>query len=157
MKTMSASQKGFTLLELLLAIAVLLLLTVASKELYSGYIRNNDLDSTAKTLASDLAGARNKAMAGGGDNNWGAHLVNQAAAPDYYEIFSSPADYAHASTSIKQTVYFPKTVDFGDPLSGASKDIIFARLVGTTTATSTIVSSLTSSMTISVNLNGLVY
>lgn len=144
-------------MELLLAIAVLLLLTVAARELFAGYIRNNDLDSSARALASDLAYARDRAMAGGNDYNWGVRLVNQAAAPDYYEIFASPSDYSSASTSIKKSVYFPNAVGFSDPASGASKDVIFSRLVGTTTATTTSLANLTSSMTISVSPNGLVY
>jgi len=144
-------------LELLLAIAVLLLLTVAARELFAGYIRSNDLDSSSRSLASDLAYARDRAMAGGNDYNWGVRLVNQAAASDYYELFASPSDYSSASTSIKKTIYFPNGISFSDPTSGASKDVVFSRLSGTTTATTTSLAGLTSSMTISISPNGLIY
>lgn len=151
------AQKGFTLLELLLSIAVLLILTVAAREFYAGYIRSNELDTAARMLAADLAMARSKAMAGGSDYHWGVHLVNQAGAPDYYEIFASPAGYASASTTTKQTVYLPKVVDFSDPAVGNSKDVVFNRLTGASSATSTTISTLDSARTVFVSDNGLIH
>ena len=126
---------GFSLLELLLGLAILGLLAVFALGSYRNYAKGVELDFAAKNIAYDLRNARAKAMAGEGRFNWGIHFVNSAS--DYYEIFSSLTNYADGSKVIQSTNYLPTTITFSFPASSSTFDVIFSKIFATTT-TSTI-------------------
>lgn len=129
------NQKGFTLLELLIVIGILAIISVAGVASYRSFGVNVKIDGVVKVMASDLRQAQANAMIGKNGFKWGVHIVNSAN--DYYEIFSTPDVYANASTTVDATTTLPLGITFSDPVSSASKDIIFSKISGTTTATST--------------------
>lgn len=143
---------GFTLLELMLVIAVLVILAAIGTSFYNNYANTTGLESNAGIIKEDLRGARDRAMNGAADRNWGAHLVN--GNDDYYEIFSSPSDYADASKTVIDTVYLRNKVSFSAPAEGNSLDVVFTKISGTTTAASVIVASLGQTKTVSVSASG---
>lgn len=126
--------KGFTLLELLLVVSILAIFATLSRDFYGGYVKGVALEANAKNIVSDLRTARDKAMNGENDQNWGVHFINTVGnTNDYYEIFSSPTIYANASTTVLETNYLRDNIIFFSPASGINKDILFSKINATTT------------------------
>lgn len=147
--------RGFSLLELLLVIAILAILATLGFGFFRGFTKNVELDSTAKTIVSDLRDARGKAMSGEDSRKWGIRFIN--ASDDYYEFFSTPTDYSDASKSVKNTAYLARGVSFSSPSEGQNSDVIFGKITGTSTAAAIIIVSESRSKTINITASGNIY
>ncbi len=146
--------KGFTLLEILLTLSILVILSAAGVGGYRTYGKNVEVTSITQSISSELRLMQAKSMAGEAGLKWGVHFVN--GTNDYYELFSTPSTYAHASTIVSATTTFPRSVSFSDPTSGQSKDIIFDKITGITTATSVMIVSEDITKTIEVSAFGII-
>lgn len=62
MQTVPTQQRGFTLVELITAIAIFIILTAVGIPGYISYVRNGQLSNVSTTLFSDLMYARSEAM-----------------------------------------------------------------------------------------------
>ncbi len=136
MSKIKCQASGFSLLEVLIVIAILSVLAVAGAGFYRSFIKSAEIGLVAKNIISDLKDARAKSMAGENGLKWGVHFIN--GNEDYYEIFSTPADYSSASTTIDETDYLPGAIYFTSPANLSSSTVIFGKINGTTTATTTI-------------------
>lgn len=148
-------QKGFTLLELLLVMAILVLLAGISFALYDSSGRANVLAATQKTIISDLLNAREKAINGESFLNWGIHFDGTN---NNYQIFSSPTDYSDAGKTIVSTTYLNNGITFSAPGIGSTTNVVFNKVTGATAnATITIIASGGFSANVAVLASGLVY
>lgn len=149
------TRQGFTLLELIIVVAVMGILAAGGAAAYRNSGKNVALSSVVSTLRADLKQAEAKAMVGDSGAKWGVHLVNSTN--DYYELFSTPTTYSDVAMVVAATTTLPKNITFSDPLSGATKDIIFNKISATTTATTTTLTSEDLSQTITVTAIGTIY
>jgi prepilin-type N-terminal cleavage/methylation domain-containing protein len=149
------SNQGFTLLEVLLVAAMLALIAGFSVGIYDNYSRSAQLDATGKNIISSLRQMQSYAMAGNGRLNWGVHFVNTS--PNYYELFSSPTNYADAGKVTLGLVYLPGTIYFTTPSAGNTLDIIFSDISGNTSATSLTIAYPGGSRIINVTASGAAY
>lgn len=131
---LSRKANGFTLLEVLIVIGILAVLTSISAPIYRNFVKTSELGVTAKIMTSFLREARSKSMTGNLNLKWGIHFVNSGT--DYYESFSTPTDYSDSLKSVIATTSLPFGVNFTAPVS--TSDVIFGKIVGTTTATTTV-------------------
>lgn len=69
-------QAGFTLLELMLVVAMMGLIAVFSITLGSGFLWRSDLSSAVSTTVASLRHAQALARAQAGDMDWGVHIGN---------------------------------------------------------------------------------
>lgn len=150
----TTASSGFTLMELLLVIAVLAVITAMSRDSFSSFLFGATAKDNAQAIAFDLRSARDQAMNGQDDRNWGVRFVN--GADDYYEIFSSPAGYSDPAKEITRTDYLKSNVHFISPAEGDSQEVVFTKISGLTTAAEITVSSGQAQRTVSVNSQGLV-
>lgn len=149
-----SNQSGFTLLEILLVVGILVVLAAISRDFYGSFVSGAQLDANAKTIIYDLRNTRDKAMNGQDARRWGVHFVNGAS--DYYETFSTPTDYSDGSKTIGVTTYLSSGVSFSYPAEGVNSDIIFEKISGTASATSIIISGQQNLKTISISSQGLI-
>jgi len=153
---MQNKKRGFSLLELLVVVAVIAIISAAGVATYQSFFTSVDIQGTSKAIVSNLNLMEARAMAGQGGFNWGAHFVN-GSPDDYYELFSTPTTYADAGTVIVQKDYIPLGMAFSDPASETTKDVIFNKITGTTTATTISVTTQGLVQTITVTSIGTVY
>jgi len=149
------NSKGFTLLEILLVVALMAVLAGFSVAVYRNYGASIQLDATRKNIIYDLRQMQTRAAAGQGRLNWGARFFNGTS--DYYELFSSPSNYADIGKLTLSLVYLPGNVIFTRPANNSNQDIIFASITGATTADYVTISADNNAKNINVTVSGSVY
>lgn len=149
-------KKGFSLLELVIVVGLIVVIGSIGAGFYANYGKNIEISSTAETISFDLKQAQSKSMIGQGGFLWGVHFINPIIAtdPDYYEIFSTPTNYADGGRVTVSTNYLPSSIQFSSPASGFNTDIIFNRISGGTAASSVTLVSQGNTKTISVSTLG---
>jgi prepilin-type N-terminal cleavage/methylation domain-containing protein len=150
-----AKRGGFTLLEVLLVTALMAMIAGFSVGVYRNYGKGIELNAVKKNIVYDLRQMQVRASAGENRRNWGAHFVN--GAQDYYELFSSPTNYADAGKTTFITVYLPSTVIFTKPADSSNLDIIFSSISGNASADFVTLSSEGNGQTVNVTASGAVY
>lgn len=130
MKTNSKTH-GYTLLEVLIAIAVLTILSVAGIGYFRSSIIQVSAESTMKTFVADIMAARGRAMAGDRGASWGVRAVPTTETWEFYAI--GTRDYA-ADVFATETRALPLGVSWVDPPITA-KSVEFAPITGMTSTT----------------------
>ena len=153
---MNTTSKGFTLLELIIVVAIVGILAVGGAAAYRNSGKSIELSSVVSVLRADLKQMQSKAMTGEDGMKWGAHLVNETTS-NYYELFSTPTSYADGGKIVIATTTLARGISFSDPISGQTKDIIFSKITGTTSATTTTLASEGFTQMITVTTIGTIY
>lgn len=147
--------KGFTILELLISLTVLVILATGAALQLVNFQRNAAIESAAKDMVSSLRLAHDRAMLGkdgnadGAGDPWGIRFANSAS--DAYETFYGAI---YNAGTVKETVYLPPPAAFSAPAEANNTDIIFTKLTGTTTAATITITDGTQSKTITVDASG---
>ena len=139
---------GFTLIEVLLSVAIIGLITGMSLPVLASFNDRNDLDLTAQSIASQLRRAQTYTRGINGDSQWGVRAQNGSAT-----LFKG-SSYAARDTSYDE----PTTISSSIAVTGLS-DLLFAKLDGTPSATGTITLTNTNTnetRTITINAKGMV-
>ena len=105
-----ASEGGFTLLELMIAIAILAVISMIAAANFAGVFRSVSLTSLQKGIVTDTREAQAQAISGEYAMKWGVHFVNGAT--QYYEVFRTPTNYADVGTVVARTVNLTGGVTF---------------------------------------------
>jgi type II secretory pathway pseudopilin PulG len=127
----SESRSGFTIIEGIVVLTILLILGSSVFLILRNQIIGS-LESDAEMILSRLEEAQSRALSGVDNKNWGIHFEASTTSPHFYVMFSG--DYATSTATT--TFYLSRFVEFEDPASGASKEIIFNKLSGTTASSS---------------------
>ena len=140
--------RGFTLIELIIILAITLLLAATVGTLSSNTFPKNQLINESDTVVQTLHRAQALTIAGKHDLSWGVHL-----SATQMTLFAG-SSYALRNTLYDEEHEFPS----GLTVSGLS-DVVFVAITGETTNTGTI--TLTADATsetkiISVNVSGLI-
>lgn len=149
------SGAGFTLLELLIVVAILVLIGALSVNYLSFYQKDLDLEKDADQIVNYLEQARNKSMAKEDNKAWGVHFENPASGSDFFELYSTNTNYAGGTVSEK--IYLSSGIIFSDPVTGNSTDIQFSKLsasVASSTSVTIVSQTTNNSKTIIVNTEG---
>ena len=112
-------RKGYTLIELLIVIAVLAIILVLSVVVFYTLTRKTDLDTSRDNIISTLNSARNKTLASEGADQYGV----------YFDISTSPDRYILRNTSFEEIHDLPSTIEIS---IGGGSEVVFKRLDGST-------------------------
>lgn len=152
MKTLYSAHRAFSLLEILIVIAIISLLASAGMGFYRGYMKEVELKSASKMIESDLRAMRSKSMIGESGYKWGVRFVKNTAG-DYYITFST--DGTNSTTTATTTL--SAGVVFSDPATGF-KEVIFNKITGTiATATTTSITTENRTATTTISVIGTIY
>ncbi len=120
---MPAGRQGYTLVELLIAIAVLTVILVISAAAFYNLTKKSDLDTSRDNIISTLNTARNKTVASEGSVQYGV----------YFDTTSSPDKYILRSTSFDEVHDLPSSVEISNiSFNGGGNEVVFKLLDGST-------------------------
>lgn len=116
-------KKGYTLIELLIAIAVLTVILVISAAAFYNLTKKSDLDISRDNIISTLNAARNKTTASEGPAQYGV----------YFDTTSSPDKYILRNASFEEIHDLPSTIEISNiSFNGGGNEVIFKLLNGNT-------------------------
>ncbi len=121
-------QKGFTLLEMLLSIALIALLSGLSIPVYQSFQVKNDLDIAANTIAQSTKRAQVLAQAVDGDTTWGIYIQSGSIT-----IFQG-SNYASRNTNYDEDFEMPTSIT-----PSGLQEIVFSKLYGEPQAIGTVI------------------
>jgi prepilin-type N-terminal cleavage/methylation domain-containing protein len=141
--------KGFTLIEVLITVVVLVVLATAGIMYLADYYFRQNLELTVEEITALIRDAQNRSLSQQDGQQWGIRFEN--ATQDSVKIF-----YA---TSTFTSIYVLRAgVRFSNPSEGNYKDVVFSKLTGYPEASSSVVVALINnpsvSSTISVSVLG---
>ncbi|MBI2444722.1 MAG: prepilin-type N-terminal cleavage/methylation domain-containing protein [Candidatus Magasanikbacteria bacterium] len=139
--------RGFSLVELMLTVALIALLAGITLPVYRSYQTNSDRQRVAASLASRLRRAQTLATAVAGDSSWGV-----AVATGTITVFKG-VDYANREAAFDEITDLPRQLTF----SGLS-EVVFARFSGAplTTGEIRLTSSDGGAVSLTINSQGMI-
>ncbi len=139
-------EKGITLIELLLVIAIMTIIATSTASFGSSFLIRNRTDNKVNEVVSSLRTAQINAMSGKGNSKWGVYTTSAEI------ILFMGATYATRDDTYDQTFLVPASV------SVSVAEVIFDTITGNPDATDTIFISnnIGESFSISVNEVGIV-
>lgn len=135
-KTVSAVRRGFTLIELSLVVAIVVLIGGISAPVYQNFQVRNNIDLAVEDAVHALRRAQILSQSGEGDSTWGVYISTgnitifkgaSFAARDvsFDEVFEFPPNMTTSGTS--ELVYSKM---YGDPQSALPATITFTSING---------------------------
>ena len=125
-------RSGFTLVELLISIAIMAILLKISLSVFYSITRQQSLDKDVETAYSYLLRARNQTINGEGGSNYGVRFASTSIS-----LFSGSV-YNPANVSSTYS-FLNKSYTLSVNLTGNVSDVYFQKISGSPSATGTII------------------
>lgn len=140
-------ESGFSLIEVLLSVAIISLLVGMSLPIYQSFQTRNDLAIATENIASMLRRAQTYSRGMSDDSQWGVHVETGSAT-----LFKG-GSYATRDTSFDEVITIP------DSFLVSGSDVGFSKFLGVPTFSgnvATITTSNNDSRTVTINGKGMV-
>lgn len=130
-------KKGFTIIEFLIVISIIVILVSMSVGAFSQFYKGNILEGEAQTILSIFESAKAKTLLSKGDSNYGVHLE-----ADKVTLFKGST---YSDLDPDNEVYILSTkATLTSVIDGGGSDIIYIRLTGEVISNGTTTISLVS-------------
>lgn len=148
-------QKGFTLVEFLLAMAVMIILTGIALPLYTNLQLGAQLNESTAQLVQNIRLARELSVSRSHDGSYGIYIDSNPAGSDRYILFQGTS-YALRETAYDRVVSLTDTLSLATQLSNGGQEIEFTKTFGipSTTGTIQMIHATYGTRTISLNAGG---
>jgi prepilin-type N-terminal cleavage/methylation domain-containing protein len=127
------SRKGFTLLEVVVTVAVIAIIGIAAALILPGKKNSNDLTLTAAQVMASLREAQSRSVTELQGTSWGVHFDNSISGHPFYALYVG--SYSPSST----VSYNPLPTDLGFVATtlpvGSSTNILFNQISGAAPST----------------------
>jgi prepilin-type N-terminal cleavage/methylation domain-containing protein len=132
LRSSRASRRAFTLIELVIVIAIIAAASIGTFLLFSGRRNATDLASTKEQIAAVLRQAQSRSVSRYQNVIWGVYFSNSTITAPFYVLFSS--SYSTATTAAYYRL--PPSVAYvtSTLAQGSTSTITFAGLSGTASA-----------------------
>ena len=134
---------GFTLVEVLLVVAILTIIVGVGTPVYETFVRRNNLDATNQTVVGMLRRASTYARAVSGDSAWSVELQSTGIT-----LFKGAA-FSTRDTNYDETTSLPASVTLG-----GLAEVQFTKFSGAPNTTGTITLSSTTNDTRTITVDG---
>jgi len=128
---MQKKEKGFSLTEILVVIAVLITLLALTIPTYRFFLRESDLNTTYGKLVGNIRAAQTKTLASEGEIQHGVHFETTQ-----YVLFQGASYNPTAPDNEVHT--FPSTVEMNSITLGGPVDVLFQRVTGQASSTGSV-------------------
>ncbi len=126
-KCQNLKHRGFTLIEIITVVGILLIITATAIPAYRNFQKQSDLINTTEEIINVLRLAQSKTLASEQASQWGIHFL----ASEY--ILFKGADYDSRDSSFDKNYIVPSLVEIHEvDLKGAGFDVVFERIIGQT-------------------------
>lgn len=125
---MFMNQKGFTLIEIVVVIFILIVLTAVSIPAFDLLVKSSDVDNSMQEFYTTLRLAQSKAISSEGDSQYGVY-IDTSTLPNKYVIYKG-ASYATRDASKDQSFWLSKTTEFSAISLGGANEVVFDKLTG---------------------------
>jgi len=124
-------KQGFTIIEFLIVLSVLIIIITISAGAFSFLIKKSDLDSSTNNIINILLLARNKTIASEQAKQYGVYF-DISSSPHRYILFQGPS-YASRAVSFDEIYNLSAAIEFSNLVfSGSGNEVVFNRLDGRT-------------------------
>ncbi|MBZ9569857.1 prepilin-type N-terminal cleavage/methylation domain-containing protein [Patescibacteria group bacterium] len=126
----SKIKKGFTLVELLVIVGILVILAAISAPALRFFQRESDLANSTEEIINTLRFAQNKTLASEGASQYGVYF-DSTTSPHQYTLFKG-TDFASRDSSSDEIHKLPKVVEFYEINLDGGNEAVFDRVTGET-------------------------
>jgi len=125
-----SNYKGFTLVELLVIVGILVILATISVSVFRFFQRESDLNNNAEETINILRLAQSKTLASEGASQYGVYF-DTSVSPHQYILFKG-SDFATRDASFDEIYELSNTVEIYEINLGGGNEVVFNRLTGET-------------------------
>lgn len=125
--------KGFTIVELLVIVGILIILTAITIPNLHFFQKESDLNNTKEEVINTLRLAQNKTLASEGASQYGVYF-DATSTPNQYTLFKGRA-FSLRATSSDKIYKLPKTIKISEIDLWGGEEVVFARVSGWTSTT----------------------
>lgn len=119
------TRNGFTLIEVLVVVAVSAVIATGGFVMFSGYQKNQNIKLTLSELAATIRDIQKRSVTQENGKQWGIRLSNGVS-----DSFQTWSGLSYASGTPDQTYSLKRNIQFGNPPSGFTTDLIFQAMTG---------------------------
>jgi len=119
---------GFTIIELLTTIAILVILIAISVSSFLFFQKESDLNSSSEEIINALRRAQNKTLASEGNSQYGVYF-DTSVSPRRYTLFKG-IDYSSRDSSFDEVHKLSKNIEIYEINLSGENEVVFARITG---------------------------
>ena len=124
------TKNGFSLIELLVALAILVVLSTISVAFFISLQKGGQLNNVSEEVVNVLKIAQSKTLSSQEDSQYGVYF-NTTTSPHQYVLFKG-GNYSSRDISFDQVHSIPDITEFYQIDTGGDNEIVFDRLTGAT-------------------------